>query len=126
MDFNTILLAVAILAGVYMACNIGANDVANAMGTSVGSKALTFQQAIMIAAVAEFAGAFLVGGHVSDTIRKCILDPVIFQDTPLHLVYGMIASLVAAGVDHPFHCGCGGGFWDRCRWMGCLELGPGW
>ncbi|MDA0691716.1 MAG: inorganic phosphate transporter [Nitrospinae bacterium] len=98
MDFNTILLAVAILAGVYMACNIGANDVANAMGTSVGSKALTFQQAIMIAAVAEFAGAFLVGGHVSDTIRKGILDPVIFQDTPLHLVYGMIASLVAAGV----------------------------
>ena len=81
-----------------MACNIGANDVANAMGTSVGSKALTFKQAIMIAAVAEFAGAFLVGGHVSDTIRKGMLDPTIFQDTPMHLVFGMIAALVAAAV----------------------------
>lgn len=81
-----------------MACNIGANDVANAMGTSVGSKALTFKQAILVAAVAEFTGAFLVGGHVSDTIRKGILDPIIFQDAPMHLVYGMIAALVAAGV----------------------------
>jgi len=81
-----------------MACNIGANDVANAMGTSVGSKALTFKQAVLIAAVAEFAGAFLVGGHVSDTIRKGMLDPGIFQDTPMHLVFGMIAALVAAGV----------------------------
>jgi len=98
LDLNTILLFSAILACVYMACNIGANDVANAMGTSVGSKALTFKQAILVAAVAEFSGAFLVGGHVSDTIRKGILDPVIFQDTPLHLVYGMIAALVAAAV----------------------------
>ncbi|MCH8313812.1 MAG: inorganic phosphate transporter [Nitrospinae bacterium] len=82
----------------YMAGNIGANDVANAMGTSVGSKALTFKQAVLIAGVAEFAGAFLVGGHVSDTIRKGMLDPGIFQDTPLHLVFGMIAALLAAGV----------------------------
>ena len=81
-----------------MAGNIGANDVANAMGTSVGSKALTFKQAVLVAAVAEFAGAFLVGGHVSDTIRKGMLDPGIFQDTPLHLVFGMIAALLAAGV----------------------------
>lgn len=98
MDLNFILLSIAILACVYMACNIGANDVANAMGTSVGSKALTFKQAVLIAAVAEFAGAFLVGGHVSDTIRKGMLDPGIFQDTPMHLVFGMIAALVAAGV----------------------------
>jgi inorganic phosphate transporter, PiT family len=98
LDLNTILLSAAILACVYMACNIGANDVANAMGTSVGSKSLTFRQAILIAAVAEFAGAFLVGGHVSDTIRKGMLDPGIFQDAPLHLVYGMIGSLAAAAV----------------------------
>ncbi len=98
MDLNFILLSIAIISCVYMACNIGANDVANAMGTSVGSKALTFKQAVLIAAVAEFAGAFLVGGHVSDTIRKGMLDPGIFQDTPLHLVFGMIAALVAAGV----------------------------
>ena len=98
MDLNFILLTIAIIACVYMACNIGANDVANAMGTSVGSKSLTFKQAVLIAAVAEFAGAFFVGGHVSDTIRKGMLDPGIFQDTPLHLVFGMIAALVAAGV----------------------------
>ena len=98
MDLNSILLVTAILAGIYMACNIGANDVANSMGTSVGSKTLTFKQAILVAAVAEFAGAFLVGGHVSDTIRKGMLDPGIFQDTPLHLVYGMIAALIASAI----------------------------
>ncbi len=98
MDLNFILLSIAIVSCVYMAGNIGANDVANAMGTSVGSKSLTFKQAVLIAAVAEFAGAFLVGGHVSDTIRKGMLDPGIFQDTPLHLVFGMIAALVAAGI----------------------------
>jgi PiT family inorganic phosphate transporter len=81
-----------------MACNIGANDVANAMGTSVGSKALTFKQAIMIAAVAEFVGAFFVGGHVSDTIRKGMLDPTIFEAVPYHLVYGMISALIAAAL----------------------------
>jgi PiT family inorganic phosphate transporter len=97
-DLNFILLSIAIISCVYMACNIGANDVANAMGTSVGSKSLTFKQAVLIAAVAEFAGAFFVGGHVSDTIRKGMLDPGIFQDTPLHLVFGMIAALIAAGV----------------------------
>ncbi len=81
-----------------MACNIGANDVANAMGTSVGSKALTFKQAIMIAAVAEFIGAFFVGGHVSDTIRKGMLDPTVFEAVPYHLVYGMISALLAAAL----------------------------
>ena len=88
----------AITACIYMACNIGANDVANAMGTSVGSGSLTFKQAIYVAAVAEFAGAFFVGGHVSDTIRKGMLDPIIFSDAPLHLVYGMIAALIAAAL----------------------------
>ncbi|HAX46627.1 MAG TPA: phosphate permease [Nitrospina sp.] len=81
-----------------MACNIGANDVANAMGTSVGSGSLTFKQAIAVAAVAEFAGAYFVGGHVSDTIRKGMLDPSIFADVPIHLVYGMIGALVASAV----------------------------
>jgi len=81
-----------------MACNIGANDVANAMGTSVGSKSLTFKQAILIAAVAEFAGAFFVGGHVSDTIRKGMLDTSFFNDVPYQLVYGMISALLAAAI----------------------------
>ena len=88
----------AISACIYMACNIGANDVANAMGTSVGSGSLTSKQAIYVAAIAEFAGAYFVGGHVSDTIRKGMLDPLIFEATPLHLAYGMIAALVAAAL----------------------------
>jgi len=98
LDLDAFLLSFAVIACIYMACNIGANDVANAMGTSVGSKALTFKQAIMIAAVAEFAGAFLVGGHVSDTIRKGMLDPSVFEAVPYHLVYGMISALLAAAL----------------------------
>ncbi len=98
MDLDSLLLSFAVIACIYMACNIGANDVANAMGTSVGSKALTFKQAIMIAAVAEFVGAFFVGGEVSDTIRKGMLDPSVFDAVPYHLVYGMISALIAAAV----------------------------
>jgi len=98
LDLATILLWFGILACVYMACNIGANDVANAMGTSVGAKSLTFRQAVVIAAVAEFAGAVFVGGHVSDTVRKGMVDPNLFSDVPMHLVYGMISALVAASI----------------------------
>ena len=98
LDLTTILFVLAVLACVYMACSIGANDVANAMGTSVGSKTLTLKQAVLIASVAEFSGAFFVGGHVSDTIRKGILDPMFFSSTPLHLVYGMIAALLASSI----------------------------
>ena len=98
LDLNTFLMVFAVSACIYMACNIGANDVANAMGTSVGSGSLTFKQAIYVAAIAEFAGAYFVGGHVSDTIRKGMLDPTIFEAAPLHLVYGMISALVAAAL----------------------------
>ncbi len=98
MDLATLLLWFGILACVYMACNIGANDVANAMGTSVGAKSLTFRQAVLVAAIAEFAGAVLVGGHVSDTVRKGMVDPNLFADVPMHLVYGMISALIAASI----------------------------
>jgi PiT family inorganic phosphate transporter len=98
LDLSTILLWFGILACVYMACNIGANDVANAMGTSVGAKSLTFRQAVLVAAIAEFAGAVLVGGHVSDTVRKGMVDPNLFGDMPMHLVYGMISALIAASI----------------------------
>tara|TARA_B110000008_G_scaffold184006_1_gene182847 strand:- start:150 stop:1352 length:1203 start_codon:yes stop_codon:yes gene_type:complete len=80
-----------------MAWGIGANDVANAMGTSVGARALTLAQAILVACIFEFAGAYLAGGEVTSTIRKGIIDPVILADSPDLLVFGMMASLLAAG-----------------------------
>lgn len=84
--------------GFLMAWGIGANDVANAMGTSVGSKALTIKQAIIIAMIFEFAGAYLAGGEVTSTIRKGIIDASYFVDQPELLVYGMTAALLAAGL----------------------------
>jgi len=80
-----------------MAWGVGANDVANAMGTSVGSKALTIKQAILIAMVFEFAGAYLAGGEVTSTIRKGIVDTDVYVDSPDLLVYGMLSALLAAG-----------------------------
>ena len=71
---TTFVLIAAIVIGLYMAWNIGANDVANAMGTSVGSGALTLKQAVILAGIFEFSGAFFVGGHVAETIRKGIVD----------------------------------------------------
>jgi len=97
MPFDTLLTLLVILAGCYMAWNIGANDVANAMGTSVGSKALTLRQAVLIAAVLEFGGAFFFGNQVSETVQKGIIDISLFEGQPLLLVYGMLASLIAAG-----------------------------
>ena len=88
----------AVVFGLFMAWGIGANDVANAMGTSVGSGALTFKQAVIIAAIFECAGAILAGGEVTKTIRKGIVDVSSLGDTPELLVYGMLASLLAAGI----------------------------
>jgi len=90
------LVIIAGVVGFFMAWGIGANDVANAMGTSVGSKALTIKQAIIIAMVFEFAGAYLAGGEVTSTIRKGIIDPALFIDIPELLVFGMISALFAA------------------------------
>ena len=82
----------------FMAWGIGANDVANAMATSVGSKALTIKQAILVAAVFEFAGAFLAGGQVTSTIRKGIIDASKVENNPELLIFGMLAALLAAAV----------------------------
>ena len=90
------LIAIAAAFGFLMAWGIGANDVANAMGTSVGSNAITIKQAIIIAMIFEFAGAFLAGGEVTSTIRNGIIDSSYFTQTPELLVYGMIGSLLAA------------------------------
>ena len=95
MELETILLILAIVAGAYMAWNIGANDVANAMGTSVGSRALTIKQAIIIAMVFEFAGAYLAGGEVTETIKNGIVDANMIS--PNLMVLGMMSALLAAG-----------------------------
>ncbi len=96
-DYGQILLILAIAFGFFMAWGVGANDVANAMGTSVGSKAITIQQAIIIAMVFEFAGAYLAGGEVTSTIRKGIINPDALQGTPELFIFGMMAALLAAG-----------------------------
>lgn len=95
-SYGLILIILAAVFGFLMAYGVGANDVANAMGTSVGSKALTIKQAIFIAAIFEFAGAYLAGGSVTSTIRGGITDAAFFVDTPELMVYGMIAALLAA------------------------------
>jgi PiT family inorganic phosphate transporter len=81
----------------YMAWAIGANDVANAMGTSVGSGALTIVGAVLVAGVLEFVGAFLAGGHVTDTVRKGMLDTALIELSPDLVLYGMLAALASAG-----------------------------
>lgn len=96
--YGTLFLVLAIVFGFYMTWGIGANDVANAMGTSVGSGAITVKQAILIAAIFEFAGAFIAGGQVTSTIRKGIIDPEPLVGSPELLVYGMLASLLAAAI----------------------------
>ena len=96
--YGTVLLVLAVIFGFYMTWGIGANDVANAMGTSVGSGAITVMQAIIIAAIFEFAGAFIAGGNVTSTIRKGIVDPSSIANQPEILVFGMLAALLAAAV----------------------------
>lgn len=97
-QYGDIIVLMACVFGFFMAWGVGANDVANAMGTSVGSKALTLKQAIIIAIIFEFAGAWLAGGAVTATIRKGIIDPAILSGTPELLVFGMLAALLAAGL----------------------------
>jgi len=96
-SYGTVLILIAAAVGFFMAYGIGANDVANAMGTSVGSKALTIKQAIFIAMIFEFAGAYLAGGEVTSTIRNGIIDSTPFMDIPELMILGMISALFAAG-----------------------------
>ncbi|WP_163558023.1 inorganic phosphate transporter [Halomonas sp. NO4] len=95
-QYGDTFIILACLFGFFMAWGVGANDVANAMGTSVGSKAITIKQAIIVAVLFEFLGAWLAGGEVTDTIRKGIIDPAMLEGDPQLLVYGMLASLLAA------------------------------
>ena len=99
-----ILVALAMVFGLYMAWNIGANDVANAMGSSVGSGALTLKRAVILAAIMEFTGAFFIGPHVTETVSKGIIDLEMLRtlgpeaEVAKALALGMLASLLAAGV----------------------------
>ncbi len=97
-SYEVIFITLACLFGLFMAWGVGANDVANAMGTSVGAGALTVKQAVIVAAVFEFAGAYLAGGQVTKTIRKGMIDTGLVANTPELLIYGMLASLLAAAI----------------------------
>ena len=99
-QYGLLLLGMACLFSFFMAWGVGANDVANAMGTSVGAGAITIKQAIIIAMIFEFAGAWLAGGEVTSTIRSSIIDVETagFDERPELLVYGMLSSLLAAGI----------------------------
>ena len=98
LEYGSFFLITGCVFGFFMAWGIGANDVANAMGTSVGARALTLFQAILVACIFEFAGAYLAGGEVTSTIRKGIIDPNILSGSPDLLIYGMLSSLLAAGI----------------------------
>ena len=99
-QYGFLLLVMACVFGFFMAWGVGANDVANAMGTSVGARAITIKQAILIAMIFEFTGAWLAGGEVTSTIRSSIIDieSAGFEDTPELLIFGMLSSLLAAGI----------------------------
>ncbi len=97
MEYGLIYLILAAIFGLFMAWGIGANDVANAMATSVGSRVLTIKQAVFIAAIFEFAGAVLAGGEVTNTIRSGIIEVELLEDYPEELIFGMLAALLAAG-----------------------------
>ncbi|HHT7673292.1 TPA: inorganic phosphate transporter [Pasteurella multocida] len=97
-QYGTLLVFITAAFGFFMAFGIGANDVSNAMGTSVGSGTITAKQAIIIAMIFESAGAYLAGGEVTETIKSGIIDPMKFVDTPDILVLGMMAALFASGL----------------------------
>ena len=98
MTHEMLLIGITLVIGFYMAWNIGANDVANAMGTSVGSKALTMKRAVIIAAILEFSGAFFIGSEVSETIQKGIVSPDAFAHDPMSFALGMMGALLATGI----------------------------
>jgi PiT family inorganic phosphate transporter len=88
----------AVVIGLYFAINIGANDVANSMATSVASKALTIKRAVMIAALFDVLGAVLVGAYVANTIRKGLVDPAHFVDFPNLFMLGMLAAVAGSAL----------------------------
>ena len=98
MPHELVITILLLLAGFYMAWNIGANDVSNAMGTSVGSGALTLFKAVLIAGVLEFCGAFFLGSNVSHTLQKGLVNPDVFAGDPKILLFGMFAALLSTAL----------------------------
>lgn len=98
MEIESFFQILVLVVGFYMAWNIGANDVSNAMGTSVGSGALTLRKAVFLAAILEFSGAFFVGSNVSETMQRGLLDTDLFLLNPSLLVMGMCSALLATGI----------------------------
>jgi inorganic phosphate transporter, PiT family len=92
------LITFVVILAFYLAFNLGANDVANAMGTSVGSKAITLKQALIVAGVLEFAGAALFGREVTETLATNVANPGLFANSPQLLITGMISVLIACGL----------------------------
>ena len=95
---STVLYVMAFAFGLCVCWGMGANNVANAMGTSVGSGAITLRRALLLAAVMEFAGAYLAGGEVAATVSKGIIEGRLFEPVPHLLLFGMIGALLAAGI----------------------------
>ncbi|MFQ5722498.1 MAG: inorganic phosphate transporter, partial [Candidatus Aminicenantales bacterium] len=98
MDVSFIILIIAIVIGLYSAINIGANDVANSMATSVASGALTIRKAVFVAAVFNVLGAVFVGSHVVNTIRKGLVNPLQFSDRPNLFLFGMLAAVLGSAL----------------------------
>ena len=90
-----IIISLACVFSFFVAWGIGANDVANAIGTSVGSKALKIVPAVILAAIFEAGGAILAGSKVTYTIRTQIIDPHTFIQDPQLLILGMLAAMLA-------------------------------
>jgi PiT family inorganic phosphate transporter len=91
----SVILILIIIIGFYMAWNIGANDLANAMASAVGAKAITLKTAVIFGGILAFLGAVFVGANVTDTVRKGIVDPEQIKND-LHIMYGAIAALLGA------------------------------
>ena len=95
--YGSWLVLITAVFGFFMAFGIGANDVSNSMGTSVGSGTITAKQAIIIALIFESAGAYLAGGEVTETIKSGVIDPTQFVEMPDVLALGMLSALFASG-----------------------------
>lgn len=104
---DLLIIAIPAIIGLYMSWNIGANDVANSMADAVGSQAITVKQAVIAAGICEFAGAVLVGSHVTDTVRKGIVDPELLAAMP-GMMPGEAAAIVVIGMTSALLCAA---FW---------------